>query len=84
MNSSPSYVILIAAAVGLVVNTIAVLGVSWRGGRLLGHIDGTLERFAGELDGLRDVPQVLARAVTQLENLEHRVRRLEDQRDEGR
>lgn len=72
--------IILPSVVGFVINTLAVLGFAWRGGRLLGHIDGTLERFASELANLRDHPQILARVVAQLEALEHRVSSLETQR----
>jgi hypothetical protein len=74
---NPSAIILTAAIAGLLVNTLAVLAVAWRGGRTLGHIDGTLERLSGELSLLREHPAILARVVAQLENLENRVSRLE-------
>jgi len=70
-------IIVLASAFGVIVNTIAVLGVAWRGGRLLGHIDGTLERFSAELATVKDHPQILARITEQLNQLERRVAALE-------
>ena len=62
---------------GFVLNTFALLGIAWRGGRVLGRIDGTLERFAGDLEMVKDHPVILARITEQLDNIERRVDILE-------
>ena len=76
---NPNALILAAAAIGMVVNTFAILGVAWRGGRLLGHMDGTIDRLSEEVRLLRvtrdEHATLLARAIQQLDDLEGRVTR---------
>ena len=81
-----------AAAIGLLVNTLAVLGVAWRGGRLLGRMETSLEtqtKNTGDLTNeLRlsrvasvEQAEILARMVAQVDAIEQRVGRLERQHD---
>jgi DNA-binding helix-hairpin-helix protein with protein kinase domain len=84
MQSSmqPNTLILGAAAVGLVVNTLAVLAVAWKGGYLLGQVESTLKELAKDGEVFRvwkdGHAELIARVVQQLDSLEARVKRLED------
>lgn len=77
-------VVLSAAAVGLLVNTLAVLGIAWRGGRVLGKMETSLESIATEVKLARQMrermTEIITRAVAQLDDLERRVERLENSR----
>ena len=72
-----SIVILAAAAVGLIVNTIAVLGVAWKGGHILGRLEQSVNTLATEVVTLRqrghEHANILTRVVAQLDGLERRV-----------
>ena len=78
---APSMLILVAAGIGLVVNTLAILAVSWRGGRVMGSMTGTMAQLSEEVRLLRatrdDHATAIARAVQQLDDIERRVARLE-------
>jgi endonuclease III len=73
--------VVLGAIAGLVVNTVAVLHVAWRGGQILGRIDTHVERVVKELERLRassdEHAQAIARAIQQLDDMNHRVTRLE-------
>lgn len=77
-----SWVVLAAAAVGLIVNTLVVLGVALKGGRLLGAMETSVTTLSEEVGKLRerrhDDAQMLTRVVVQLDDLERRVARLEE------
>lgn len=74
-------VILLAAAVGLVVNTLAILAVAWGGGRVLGKLETAVGILSDEVRSLRESrheqSNLVQRAITTLDNLERRVERLE-------
>jgi uncharacterized protein YoxC len=76
-----SLVILGAAAVGLIVNTVAILGVALKGGRILGRMETSVEGLTEEVKELRrgrtENAQLITRAVAQLDDLERRVEHLE-------
>ena len=91
IQAASSGAILGAAALGLIVNTLAVLGVAWRGGRFLGHIETTMGSLATEVAALRksrddhdhlshEHAKLLERVAVQVEHLEERVARIEDGR----
>lgn len=69
------------AALGLFVNTFAVLAIAWRGGRILGSLETTMGTLSTEVHTLRatrdDHAGILSRVVGQLDDLERRVGRLE-------
>ena len=73
--------ILVAAAVGLAVNILAILGVAVAGGRILGRLETSLTTLATEVQSLRtsrhDHGDLLQRVVAQLDDLERRVGRIE-------
>lgn len=75
------YLLLGAAACGLIVNTMAVLGIAWKGGQLLGRMDQTMDGLSEEVRMLRitrdEHSTGLARAVAMLDGLESRINRLE-------
>lgn len=77
-------VVIAAAALGLIVNTLAVLGVAWKGGNLLGRMDSSIGVLSAEVGKLRDArtldTEILTRAVAQLDALEQRVQLLEERR----
>lgn len=66
---------------GLVVNTLAVLAIAWRGGHILGSLESTMGTLASEVGLLRktrdDHMGILERVVGQLNDLERRVGHLE-------
>lgn len=68
-------------AIGFLVNTFAVLGIAWRGGRILGALETTMSSLSAEVTRLRttrdDHTGILSRVVGQLDDLERRVGRLE-------
>lgn len=74
-------IVLFATGVGLLVNTLAVLGIAWRGGRILGRLETTMGTLSDEVRILRatrdDHTGILSRVVGQLDDLERRVGRLE-------
>lgn len=82
------YVVLAAAALGLIVNTLAVLAIAWRGGRLLGRMDQSMVTLSEEVRLLRvsgaETSSTMARTVAQLDGLERRVEHLEDQTRKSR
>ena len=67
--------------IGFIVNTFAVLGIAWRGGRILGSLETTMTTLSSEVHALRktrdDHMGILERVVGQLNDLERRVGRLE-------
>jgi hypothetical protein len=69
------------AALGLFVNTFAVLAIAWRGGRILGSLETTMGSLSNEVRDLRttrdDHMGILSRVVGQLDDLERRVGHLE-------
>ena len=77
-----SLIILAAAAIGLVVNTLAVLGVAWKGGHILGRLEASVNNLSTEVVTLRqrghEHANVLTRVVAQLDGLEARVQNLEE------
>lgn len=74
-------VILVAALVGLVVNTLAILTVAWRGGQIIGTMTSTMAQLSQEVHQLRvtrdEHSLLLARAIAQLDDVERRVTNLE-------
>ena len=78
MNES---MILTAAGLGLIVNTLTVLGVAWAGGGLLGKLGKAVEYLGGEVKLSRiertEQARVLERVVGALDGLEQRVEHLE-------
>ena len=87
--TASSGAILGAAALGLIVNTLTVLGVAWTGGRFLGRIETTMGSLATEVAALRtsrdshdhlanEHAKLLERVTVQVEHLEERVQRIED------
>lgn len=75
-----SLVVILAAAIGLVVNTIAILGVAWKGGHLLGRLQTVVETLSGEVTKLREWRHESAGLETRLEFLERQM----DEVREGR
>lgn len=71
----------VLVTVGFIVNTLAVLGIAWRGGRILGSLETTMGVLSNEVNALRktrdDHMGILERVVGQLNDLERRVGRLE-------
>lgn len=69
------------ATLGLIVNTLAVLTIAWRGGRILGSLETTMGTLSTEVHTLRETRDdhagILSRVVGQLDDLERRVGRLE-------
>ena len=76
MNPDLSFLVLAAAAIGLIVNTIAVLGVALKGGRILGRMETSVDILSAEVGMLRERrhedAQILTRVVTQLTEVERR------------
>lgn len=58
----PSSIILAAACFGLVINSLVVLGIAWRGGHILGRMEGAMDTMASGLE----------RVVKELDELEKR------------
>lgn len=69
MTPSPNLV-LVAAAVGLLVNTLAILAIAWRGGYHLGRMSSAVETLAREVGLLREATSAHARSLARLEGLE--------------
>lgn len=91
---NPPVIILIAASVGLVLNTIAVLGVAWKGGYVLGQMQSSLHTFSSEMDkALEELSQLglmvgqntanIERTTAHLDGLDQRVSRIEDRMYRG-
>lgn len=89
---TPSVIILIAASAGLIVNTLAVLGVAWKGGHVLGQMQESLRAFTGDVEqfgrqlgelGVQTIEnsETIARTTAHLDQLDKRVGRLETQQD---
>ena len=82
-----SYIILGAAALGLIANTIAVIGVAVRIGGMLGDIKATGSQVAHEISVLRDTRdehiRIIERVTTQLTDLERRLTREEKRWDDA-
>lgn len=78
---NPSTVVIAAAGVGLVLNTLAVLGLAWRGGWALGQITTSLQNLANEVRLLRESKEeqteLVAGVVVQVRSHEVRLERLE-------
>lgn len=75
-------IMVVTAALGFMVNVIAILGIAWKGGHVLGGIQEAVKRWSEETHLLRLALDVyaptLARTVAQLDDLERRVQRLEN------
>lgn len=71
----------VLAIVGFILNTLALLGIAWAGGRILGKLETTMGSLSNEVHGLRTTRDehigILARVVGQLTALEQRVGYLE-------
>lgn len=52
--NSPSTVMLIATVLAAIVNTFAVLGIAWRGGRYVGQMAEAQRNIARSLELLRE------------------------------
>ena len=78
---SPNIIILGAAAAGLIVNTLAIIGIAWKGGRLLGHMEGTMKQLTDSVNTLAGEVKDLATASS---DLKERVASLESTRDGDR
>lgn len=77
----PNGLVIAGAVVALIINSLAVVGIGWRGGRILGRLETTMDTLTKEVHELRatrdDHTGILARVVGQLEDLERRVGYLE-------
>lgn len=77
----PNALVIAGAVVALIINSLAVVGIGWRGGMILGELKTTMKTLSDEVHELRDTRDeqigILARIVGQLENLERRVGYLE-------
>lgn len=71
---NPNVLILGAAATGLIVNTLAIIAVAWRGGRLLGRMEGTLQQLTDSVNALatevKDIAASHAEVKERLASLE--------------
>lgn len=90
-----SVIVLVAAALGLIVNTLVVLGVAWKGGGLIERLNSavsflsnSMKTLSEEVAGLRRTVEenatILTRTVVQLDGLERRTSELEDWRNRDR
>lgn len=71
-------VILAATVLGLFMNAVAVLGIAWRGGNILGRLDTTMEQLSADMVLLQSQAPLLYRVTAIVEELERRVTRLEN------
>jgi hypothetical protein len=75
---TPQSIIIAASVVGLLLNTFAIFGIAWRGGRLLGRLEGSMENLTHEQARLVEVVDELGERFGALfEKLEARVGALE-------
>ena len=77
----PNALVIAGAIVALLINSLAVVGIGWRGGHILGKLETTMGVLSTEVHSLRqtrdDHTGILARVVGQLDDLERRVGYLE-------
>lgn len=89
---NPPDIIVGAAVLGMIVSTISVFGVVWKGGNLLGEMRASLQTFSGNVTQLSNQLGVLGlstientkaieRTAAFLDALDGRVERLERHRD---
>lgn len=64
---TPQSIIIAASVVGLSLNTLAIFGIAWRGGRLLGRLEGNMENITEGLERLSSVVAALEQRVGHLE-----------------
>lgn len=76
----PETLILAATVLGLFLNAVAVLGIAWRGGNILGRLDTTMEQLSSDMVVLQSQAPLLYRVTAIVEELERRVMRLENAR----
>lgn len=76
----PETLILAATVLGLFLNAVAVLGIAWRGGNILGRLDTTMEQLSSDMVVLQSQAPLLYRVTAIVEELERRVSRLENGR----
>ena len=72
--------VVIVAAIGLIVNTIAILGVAWKGGHILGRLEQAVSTLASEVGTLREWKHGQSGLPTRLEWLERESERREQER----
>jgi len=83
-----SAIMFAVAVVGLIVNTLAVLGIAWKGGYFNGQIVKSIEGLGKNIEDLKaevgllrswreENTGIVSRVVAQLDNLERRVGHLE-------
>ena len=75
---NPETLILAATVLGLFLNAIAVLGIAWRGGNILGRLDTTMEQLSADMVVLQSQAPLLYRVTAIVDELERRVTRLEN------
>lgn len=75
---NPETLILAATVLGLFLNAIAVLGIAWRGGNILGRLDTTMEQLGADMLVLQSQAPLLYRVTAIVDELERRVTRLEN------
>lgn len=77
----PNALVLAGTVVALIINSLAVIGIGWRGGHILGRLETTMETLTKEVHALRQTRDehggILVRVVGQLDALEKRVGYLE-------
>lgn len=78
---NPETLILAATVLGLFLNAIAVLGIAWRGGNILGRLDTTMEQLGADMLVLQSQAPLLYRVTAIVDELERRVTRLEKAED---
>jgi hypothetical protein len=73
-----SLLVVLAAAIGLIVNTITILGVAWRGGQLLGRLQQVVDTLGTEVTRLRDWRHDHDNVEQRVKYLEHEVQQLRE------
>lgn len=84
MNSNA--LVIAGAVLALIVNSLAVVGIGWRGGRILGKLETTMGTLTGEVHELRKTRDahtlILGNLETTMATISEEVHGLRETRDD--
>lgn len=77
MDGTSGSIAVAMSGLGLLLNVLALLTIAWRGGQLVGSVNGTIQTLSNEVTILRTTRDahvgLLAQVVEQLDGIESRV-----------
>lgn len=69
----PNGLVIAGAVLALIINSLAVVGIGWRGGRILGNLETTMGGLSTEVHELRVTRDAHTRILGQMETTMHTI-----------